>query len=100
MVKLHAITESGHRQAYEEVKQKLLERFMVKSITEIRRVDVVENHQIQNRHATNIHTGKLKDGVQLSELELAMVLDGGYSFFGGSSSISPDGKFRVEIWTD
>lgn len=47
-----------------------------------------------------LRRGQLKKGIEISELELSMLLDRGFSHFGGSSSISSDGKFTVTIYTD
>ena len=49
---------------------------------------------------THTYRGQLNDGVSISELELAMVLDNGYSNFGGSSRINQDGTFMVQIYFD
>lgn len=61
---------------------------------------IFEEHHCKNGYARNTHTGKLKDGVDITELELSMLLDRGFSHFGGSSSISKDGSFTVVIYTD
>jgi len=49
-------------------------------------------------------TGVLKKDVEIDELGLAMMCDGGYNYFGGHSVIynHEDGKrtFDVEIWFD
>lgn len=84
---------------YPAVQQALLERFEATSLYDLRK-QVFEEHQNSSGYAKNTHTGKLKKGVALSELELAMICDAGYSFFGGTSSLNGDGTFTVVIWTD
>lgn len=49
---------------------------------------------------TLIHIGQIKDGIELNELELAMICNNGFSYFGGWSHIYPDRTFRVEIYTE
>jgi hypothetical protein len=84
---------------YPAVKEQILKRFGVDNIRELRLGDLCEDWAFHHGYGTNTYTGKLKDSVTVSELEIAMICDHGYSFFGGSSSIS--GKnFKVEIWFD
>ena len=46
-------------------------------------------------------TGKLTEEIQqLSALELSMLVDQGFSHFGGYSRIYDDGSFNVKIYTD
>jgi len=53
----------------------------------------------QTGHAKKTYRGTLKDGIKLTERELSMVLDDGYSHFGGSSLINGR-NFTVVIYTD
>lgn len=59
-----------------------------------------EDYKSRSQYARMIHTGKVKEGIELTELELSMVCDDGYSHFGGSSCIQSDRTFKVEICTD
>ena len=58
------------------------------------------DYTVQNRYATKVYRGKLKEDVEVTALELAIICDDGYSFFGGSSNIGRDKSFVVEIWID
>ena len=51
-------------------------------------------------YAHCMYRGKFKEGVKVSELELSMLCDGGFSYFGGYSNIYADGTFVVKIYTD
>ncbi|BDH62144.1 hypothetical protein MTP04_22740 [Lysinibacillus sp. PLM2] len=101
MVRLQSVfdTEAG-KNNYPEIKKELLSRFNVESISEITNMSVCETFSCRNGYGTNTYTGKLKDDVVVSEIELAMIIDNGYSFFGGSSTINSDKTFKVEIWFD
>ena len=101
MVRLQSIwdTEAG-KNDYPAVKKNLLSRFNVESISDIGRLSICEECHTHHGYGTNTFTGKLKDDIEVSELELAMIIDRGYSFFGGSSQINADRTFKVEIWFD
>lgn len=92
-------TEKGVND-YPKVKESLLKRFGVKSMYDIRLNNFCEDYSKDSGYGTHVYYGKLKDDVKVSELELAMICDNGYSFFGGSSVIDADKKFKVEIWFD
>lgn len=62
--------------------------------------DLFENYDCKHSYARTTYTGKIKEGIELTELELSMICDSGYSHFGGSSAINSDMTFRVEIFTD
>jgi hypothetical protein len=62
--------------------------------------ELFENYKFKSKYAENVHTGKIKEGIELTELELSMICDGGFSHFGGSSSIYGDRTFTVTIYTD
>ena len=62
--------------------------------------NIFENYSVEHRYARNIHRGKIRDGIVLSELELSMICDDGFSHFGGSSTIYSDNTFKVEIEID
>jgi hypothetical protein len=77
---------------YEEIYVKMKERF--------KENNPISDYTYKPGYAQTTYTGKLKDGVEISELELSMYLDSGFSHFGGSSSISNNGSFKVVIYTD
>jgi hypothetical protein len=62
--------------------------------------EMFEDYQINPSYAQTTYTGRIKDGIELTELELSMICDNGFSHFGGSSTIHPDRTFVVEIYTD
>ncbi|MGG6437402.1 hypothetical protein ABET52_06040 [Saccharococcus caldoxylosilyticus] len=101
MTKLDSIheTEAG-KNNYPQIKESLLKRFGVESLYDIRWKDIFESCYSHGGYATHTYTGVLKEGVEINEIELAMILDRGYSFFGGESSISEDRSFKVKIWVD
>jgi hypothetical protein len=84
---------------YPATKEALMKRFGVDDIRELRLSDLCEDWACHHGYGTNTYTGILKEGVSVSELELAMICDHGYSFFGGNSTISGR-NFKVEIWFD
>ena len=51
-------------------------------------------------YARHNFSGKLAEGVELTELEIAMICDNGFSWFGGSSTLKPDGTFHVTVYFD
>lgn len=83
---------------YEDIRDGLLKRFECNSLYEASK-KAFEEHTVQNKYYRNVHEGKLREGVKLTELEVSMLCDGGFSHFGGSS-VSRDGRFHVEIYTD
>lgn len=62
--------------------------------------EIFESISSESGYAKKTYRGKLKDGLELTELELSMICDNGFSHFGGSSSIGKDGSFTVVIYTD
>jgi hypothetical protein len=101
MTRLDSIheTEAG-KNNYPEIEKSLLERLGVESLYDIRWEDIFESCYSHGGYATHTYTGVLKEGIEINEVELAMILDRGYSFFGGSSHISSDRSFEVKIWVD
>jgi hypothetical protein len=77
---------------YEEIYAKVREKYYGNN--------PISEYSHKSGYAQSTYIGKLKDGVKISELELSMYLDSGFSHFGGSSSISSDGSFKVVIYTD
>lgn len=61
---------------------------------------IFESKNVSHGYTQNTYSGKLNKGIELSELELSMILDNGYSHFGGSSIIGENGLFKVIIYTD
>jgi len=57
-----------------------------------------EEYTLSVGYGKHVYNGKIK--VYLTELELSMILDKGYSHFGGSCTIFSDGKFHATIYTD
>ncbi len=82
-----------------KVKEQLLKRF---ETTNLRGVGskIFEEFTPSLGITMNQYNGKLKPGVEISELELSMVLDSGFSYFGGSCTILPGGKFSATIYID
>lgn len=99
-MKLHPIWGTKGDPHYEAVKADLIERFGSLSLAHITEGDYSKTTSY-GRH--NFY-GTLKKDVEICELGLSMMADGGYSYFGGHSRIieHPDGRrtFSVEIWFD
>lgn len=52
-------------------------------------------------YAHYMYEGQMTDAlVDITPLELSMVCDGGFSYFGGSVTINPSGSFTVKIYID
>lgn len=88
------------QQGYEKVELALLEKFNVDSLYKVDTGKVFSEFTSQPGHAHCMYSGVLGEEIELTELELAMICDGGYSFFGGFSTIHSDGTFVVKIYTD
>ncbi len=89
-----------NQEGYSDVKENLKDFFKVSSLYDIDRNDVFEEIKSIPGYAHCMYHGQLKQGVRLTELEVAMICDSGYSFFGGYSHIYDDGTFAVKIYTD
>jgi len=90
---------------YSEIFKNLKEKYGVGEYKNFSKYDGQENslfegYQYVSGYAHCIHTGKIKESIELNELELSMICDNGFSHFGGYSNISSDGKFTVKIYTD
>ncbi len=83
---------------HNEILKKMLERFNKNYIYQLKG-DVFESYFCEKGITMNTYYGKLKD-VELSELELSMICDGGFNYFGGQSVILPDKSFKVIIYID
>lgn len=84
---------------YRTTFENLIKKYNVKSGYDLRPL-LIEHHSNKSSYARNTHTGRIKDGIELTELELSMVCDNGFSHFGGSSVLRSDRYFVVEIYTD
>ncbi len=62
--------------------------------------DIFDYYDINHEYGQNVHNGKIKENITLSELELSLICDGGFRFFGGISEINKDKTFKVIIWID
>ncbi|GAB2558377.1 hypothetical protein [Gracilibacillus alcaliphilus] len=89
-----------NQNGYAEVEKDLKERFSVEYLSELGQLKVFDDFEVKPGYAHCMYHGKLKEGVVLTELEIAMICDSGYSFFGGHSNLYGDGRFEVKIWTD
>ena len=61
---------------------------------------IYEEYDVITSYARKTHVGKIKNGINISELELSMLCDGGFYHYGGKSTINEDGTFEVIIYTD
>ncbi|NFH91938.1 hypothetical protein FDA33_17420 [Clostridium botulinum] len=90
---------------YQEIYRNLKEKYGVGEYKNFHKYDSQENalfedYKCVSGYAHCIHTGKIKEGIKLNELELSMICDDGFSHFGGYSNIGSDGRFTVKIYTD
>jgi len=96
-IEKNAKLQTEYKKIYKDLKEKFGEG-------EFKRFDkykkLFENYSDESKYARNIHTGKIKEGIVLTELELSMICDDGFYYFGGSSIIHSDGSFEVNIYTD
>lgn len=101
-MKLLSILETGDNPEYREIFQNLIKKYGRGQHSSLNIADFCENGYYEKEHgyAKHIYRGVLKKDVELTELELSMICDGGYSHFGGSSSIRQDRVFTVVIYID
>ena len=91
---------------YQAIYGKLKEEYQIEQVVGIARFDgfdydrIFKTKRISHGYAQNTHSGTLNEGIELTELELSMIVDNGYSYFGGSSIIGEGGLFKVIIYTD
>ena len=90
---------------YREILKNLKDRYGTGDSKNFHKYDSQENSLFEDYKCTPgyahcIHTGKIKEGINLNELELSMICDDGFSYFGGYSNISSNGTFTVKIYTD
>lgn len=64
--------------------------------------EISENVGVEHKYGRNIYRGILKKEYRDTDvLDLAIICDSGYRFFGGSSALDEEsGKFEVEIEFD
>lgn len=94
-------TEKRYKDAWNDLKSKLKERGYVDEVHKnpsiYRCSDDVE---AKHGYAHCLYTGTLKPDLEdLTDLQTAMLCDGGYSWFGGSCS-KDKLKFSVRVHTD
>jgi hypothetical protein len=88
--------QNRYLEIYKKVKEKYgHEKYPTFDVNEL-----FENYKCISSYARCTHVGTIKDGIELSELELSMVCDYGFSHFGGLSVIRDDRTFEVVIYTD
>lgn len=85
---------------YGKIYADLKDKYGVGEFKQFRKTELFEDYGYKSSYAKARHTEKIKDGMELTELELSMICDDGYSHFGGSSTIYSDKTFKVEIYTD
>lgn len=85
---------------YSKIMESLKNTYGVGEFKSLRLDTIAEKHNLEKGYATNKYRGQLKEDIKISPLELSMMCDNGFSHFGGSSSISSDGSFYVEIYID
>ena len=98
---LKDIFESSKTTEYEEVLKNLREKYGKGEFKSLYLADFCDgDYSRVSGYAKVTYSGKLKDDVELTALELSMICDDGYSHFGGRSNIYDDKKFTVMIYTD
>lgn len=101
-MRLKDIFEVQESLEYKEIFNNLKEKYGKGEFRNLNIKDFCENEECSRHsgYAKVTYTGKLKEYVELTELELSMICDNGYSHFGGSSFIDRDRGFSVTIYTD
>lgn len=100
-MQLKSVFETQNDQEYKDILKNLREKYGRGNYGALYVGDICEGScSVENRYGTKVYSGKLKDGIDITPLELSMMCDNGFSYFGGSSSISEKRNFRVEIWID
>lgn len=100
-MQLKAIFETQNSQEYKEIFNNLKEKYGIGKYKYLNPSIICEGeYTVEKRYARDVYRGKLKADIEITELELSMICDNGYSYFGGSSTIYKDRTFSVEIWTD
>jgi hypothetical protein len=97
-------SEKEYKNVFENLKKKLFERGISKSEDSFPGLTACcekGEYSSTKGYAQKGYDGYLKkELLDLSELEVAMICDGGYSWFGGSSKIDENGRFHVTIYID
>lgn len=86
------ITSAKAHEAYAEIWRNLQAKNL-----KVNQVLKVTHHQSSS--ATKKVSGQVV-GVKLTAIEVAMLIDSGYSWFGGTSILNDDGSFFVTIYID
>ena len=84
-------------ESYTEIWEGLKKKYGKGEPTDIYKDDLLETWRCKPSYSRCTYEGVIKEGVTLSELELSMILDSGFSHFGGSSTIYSDRSFKVVI---
>lgn len=95
MIKLKSVFEN--QDGYAEVWEALNKKYV--PVHKMRR-KIFKDLNTRRGYSHVIYHGKLNKDVDITPLELAMILDRGYSWFGGSVSLEENGNFICEIYTD
>lgn len=61
---------------------------------------ITETYTTTRGYGCKTVVGKLKEGIDINELELSMLVDNGFWYFGGTSIIYPDKSFCVTVYID
>ena len=95
-MKLKSVFENQeqYKEVYEALNKKL--DFRHRGI----RASLFKKLSTRDGYGHTVYNGILAKGIEFTPLELAMVLDGGYGWFGGSVQLDKDGSFICEIQTD
>jgi hypothetical protein len=59
-----------------------------------------EGHKKDHMYGKAIYTGKIKEGVKITPLELSMACVRGFNHFGGEVTITDHNYFTVVVFTD
>lgn len=94
-------SEKQYREAWEDLKAKLKERGYIDDVRKSPSIRACcDSIVVTSGYANCTYSGTLKPDLNdLTSLQVAMLCDGGYSWFGGNCS--KDGlKFSVKVYTD
>lgn len=80
------------------IRDKYFEQFNVEYLYELK-YEMFENLKSKSGYAHCLYEGDITEGIDLTEEEMAIICDGGFSYFGGYSNINGR-HFNVKIYTD
>lgn len=94
-------SERQYKEIWEDLKAKLKERGYIDDKHKNPSIyNCSDDVRCKNGYANNQYTGTLKPDLKdLTSLQVAMLCDGGYSWFGGSCGKNGL-KFSVKVYTD